>query len=458
MARQGERAESDASQARLEPPQIVSLSSPTLAGSGVPRWNLSTRVVFRFCFVYFGLYCLTTKIFVSLFSFGFFSLPLLGVSWPMRQIVFWTAKEVFHVTYPLVYMGTGSGDKTFDWVEIFCLLVFAIFSTGLWSALDRRCQHYATLYKWFRVFIRFAVASQMIEYGIMKVFAQQMTFPNLMKLVEPLGNFSPMGVLWASIGAAPAYEIFAGSAEMLGGVLLFVPRTAMLGALICLADLTNVSLLNMTYDVPVKIFSFHLLLMSLFLLAPDFRRLAAFSVGRNPGSSAEPQLFRTRRARRIALCVQLVFGFYLLGTTVWGWEVYGGGALKSPLYGIWDVSAMSIDGQLRSPLLTDYDRYRRVIFDSSKGTRYIVFQRMDSSLVAYSASVDTQRKTIELAKTDGTQWKAEFSYQQPAPGQLILDGEMDSHKLDMQLRLFDHKKFLLVSRGFHWINEYSFNR
>jgi hypothetical protein len=35
---------------------------------------------------------------------------------------------------------------------------------------------------------------------------------------------------------------------------------------------------------------------------------------------------------------------------------------------------------------------------------------------------------------------------------------MDGHKLRMQLRLFDRDSFLLVSRGFHWIQEYPFNR
>ena len=76
-----------------------------------------------------------------------------------------------------------------------------------------------------------------------------------------------MGVLWSSIGSSPAYESFAGCAELLGGILLIVPRTTTLGALVCLADMTQVFMLNMTYDVPVKLLSFHLILLSLFLLA-----------------------------------------------------------------------------------------------------------------------------------------------------------------------------------------------
>jgi hypothetical protein len=40
----------------------------------------------------------------------------------------------------------------------------------------------------------------------------------------------------------------------------------------------------------------------------------------------------------------------------------------------------------------------------------------------------------------------------------LLDGTMEGHKMRMLLQLVDREKFLLVSRGFHWIQEYPFNR
>src|SRR6202012_5647978 len=118
-----------------------------------------------------------------------------------------------------------------------------------------------------------AFASQLISYGLAKEFPMQMPYPGLTRLLEPFGNFSAMGVLWASIGVSPAYERFAGCAELAAGVLLLVPRTTLLGALIAALDMTQVFKLNMTYDVPVKILSFHLLLLAVFLAAPDLPRL-----------------------------------------------------------------------------------------------------------------------------------------------------------------------------------------
>jgi UPF0716 family protein affecting phage T7 exclusion len=239
-------------------------------------------------------------------------------------------------------------------------------------------------------------------------------------LVEPFGNFSSMGVLWASIGASPAYEMFAGSAEMLGGILLILPWTTMIGALVCAADMTQVFTLNMTYDVPVKLFSFHLLLMALFLLVPELQRLADFFFrNRNVATSSQPDLFRTLRANRIAIAVQIAFGIWMVGTAAYSgwsdWNQYGGGRPKSALYGVWSVDELSIDGQLRSPLLTDYDRWRRAIFDFPSA---VAFQRMDDSFVRYGASMSLDDKTLALTKSGAPTWKASFTFQRVVQDQL----------------------------------------
>jgi hypothetical protein len=225
-------------------------------------------------------------------------------------------------------------------------------------------------------------------------------------------------------------------------------------------DMVQVFTLNMTYDVPVKLFSFHLILLCLMLLIPDVRRLAnVFLLNRAANPSNQPSLFRTPRRNRIALAAQIAFGFLLLGMNIHGsWTAhnqYGEAQERTALYGIWNITEMTVDGQSRAPLLTDNERWRRAIFELP--TR-MAFQRMDDSLERYTSHVNVKRNSLELTKEDDKNWKAAFVFQRPAPEQLILDGDMDSHKLHMQLQLFDRQRFLLVSRGFHWIQEYPFNR
>src|SRR5581483_5105215 len=78
-------------------------------------WGPAARIAFRFFFVYFGLYCLFTQIFSGLLPIPLVEIPDLSALPPFRQIVLWTAEHVFRYTQPLIYTGSGSGDKMFDW-------------------------------------------------------------------------------------------------------------------------------------------------------------------------------------------------------------------------------------------------------------------------------------------------------------------------------------------------------
>jgi uncharacterized membrane protein YphA (DoxX/SURF4 family) len=426
----------------------------------VAHWGLGLRITFRFCVAYFTLFSLSNQILGGLLVVPKVNIPELSAFWPFRQITFWTAAHVFHITRPLVYTGSGSGDKTFDWVLAFCMLVIAAVITLVWSILDRRRLNYLTFHKWFRLALRFALASEMFLYGLAKAIPLQMPFPYLTRLLEPYGNFSPMAVLWSSVGASPPYEIFTGCAETLGGILLLTPRTATLGALVCLADMIQVFMLNMTYDVPVKLFSFHLILFSLFLLAPEGRRLINFFLtDRATTASRQTPLFHSARANRTAVLLQVVFGLYLIGMGIYSgiepWHTYGGGRPKSALYGIWNVDEMSVDGQLRPSLLIDQARWRRVVFDFPT---LASFQRPDDAFTGYRSAINEKDHTITLTNPADKNWKAALTYTRPAPDQLVLAGSMDGHQLEMKLKLMDRDKLPLVNRGFHWINEYPFQR
>ena len=442
---------------------VLAASPPTTdaAPASRVRWNTSTRIAFRFCFLYFAMYVLATQMLGGIIVIpGDWNLPELQTLPPFKTLIAWTAAQVFRRTAPLVMTGSGSGDKTFDWVAAFCLLVIASIGTAIWSLVDRGRSNYLTPHTWFRLFLRFATGTTMLSYGMVKAVPLQMPAPALTRLLEPFGNLSPMGVLWASIGASASYERFAGIMELSAAVLLFIPRTATLGALVLLVDSAQIFALNMTYDVPVKLFSFHLILMALVLLAPDSRRLLNVLVlDRAAPASSKPPLARGVRAQRILLAAQLLFAAYLIGVFVLSarnsWTSYGGGAPKPALYGIWDVKKMSIDGVERAPLVTDYDRWRRVVIQSST---FVSFQRMDQSFAFYPATTDVEHRTIVLTGPSDSAWKGRFVFERPDVNHLTMNGTMGGTRIRLDLERFDHTNMLLVTRGFHWVQEYPFNR
>lgn len=438
----------------------MAATQPAFAGlePDEKRWDSGALLSFRLCVVYFSLYCVTCQIIQSLAPLPNVDLP--DPSKPLWPLIAWVAAHVFGVKAQLVFEGSGSGDKTADWVLVFCLLTLAVLVTVVWSWLDRRRMSYPVFYRWFRLFIRVALAGQLITYGLVKVIPLQMPFPFLSTLVEPYGHFSLMGVLWASIGTSRAYEMFSGFVELTAGLLLMIPRTTVMGALLALTAMTEVFVLNMTYDVPVKLLSFHLILFSLFLLAPDLGRLAKFlSLSGDVQSLPNRRLFTGVRANRIALAAQLVFALWLVGLGAYGdWEqrkMYGSERAHSALYGIWDIDQLSIDGQERAPLLTDYERYRRAIFDFPQ---WMTFERMDGSDLGFGSAIDSKKQTLALTSNGKNKFKGDFRFQRPATDALILDGQMNGKKIHMQLKRMDEKKLLLLSRGFHWVQEYPFNR
>jgi hypothetical protein len=122
---------------------------------------------------------------------------------------------------------------------------------------------------------------------------------------------------------------------------------------------------------------------------------------------------------------------------------------------------MSIDGHIRSALITDYDRYRRLVVQTASG---IMFQRMDDTFATYGAKVDGDAKTIALTTSGPIGSRAPqapagtLTFDRPSPETLVLEGEMDGHKVRMQLRQFDSSHFRLLQSRFHWVQDHPLNR
>jgi hypothetical protein len=215
----------------------------------------------------------------------------------------------------------------------------------------------------------------------------------------------------------------------------------------------------MTYDVPVKVLSFHLVLLSLLLLAPYARNLSDLLLHHRLLTPVEePPVGSTPRRRRYWVFAQAGYGTLLvaiaLSASLVGWSQYGAGAPQSPLYGIWDVEQMTIDGELRPPLLTDDARWRRVIMQAPNAA---VFQKMDDTLEPYSASFDADGRTLKVTPPSGATTST-LTYSRPSADRLVMDGTMNGHVVHLELKQRDLNSFLLNTRGFNWVQEVPFNR
>jgi hypothetical protein len=93
-----------------------------------------------------------------------------------------------------------------------------------------------------------------------------------------------MRLSWLFLGYSFKYQFFSGLMETTAGVLLLFRRTVTLGLFVAAGAFANVVMINMSYDVPVKLYASHLLLACIFLLAWDAKRLFSFLVLNRPAS------------------------------------------------------------------------------------------------------------------------------------------------------------------------------
>jgi hypothetical protein len=268
-----------------------------------------------------------------------------------------------------------------------------------------------------------------------------------------------MGLAWTYMGYSTSYNYFTGFAELLAGVLLLFRRTTTIGALVCLGVMANVFMINMGYDVPVKLLSFNTILMSLFLLWKDGIRLAAFFVLNKAIPSSNIALpYSNRKLKAGLLAVKFIFILFIVGMTLKEAldvrKQYGDKAPKPPLYGIYYTSTFVRNRDTLPPLETDTTRWKRVIISYKD---FAAIRLMNDTTLSYHFKIDTATRTALVYPISDTLQKGRLTYIKDTV-YLTLSGKIKNDSVYIKLKRFDENKFRLVNRGFHWVNEYPFNR
>lgn len=430
---------------------LVDPVAPTAASAEARPWPLAARIGFRVLVAYFALF--NFVLIRNALGPGWWTLEAL---W--HPLIPWIGKHVLRLSAEIHTDPTGSGDTLYQWLLCVLWLVTAAVAAAVWSIVNRRRARYDRLAEILRVVLRYQLAFQMLSYGLAKVFKLQFPAPEPGRLTELYGDSSPMGLLWTFMGASTAYTVFSGVAEVLGGLLLLFRRTTTLGALVVLGVMTNVVLLNFSYDVPVKLLSLHLLIMALALLAPDARRLADLLVLHRPTTPRPfawvPKTSRRRWARRIVKTTALtvLVGFYVRGS-IEALAEYGDHAAKPRTYGSYDVEEQTRDGKTVPPLLTNPTRFRSGFIDRSWGGLRTGGDIGLSFQLPPKDGVDAMVNAFLPAQHAPGQLR----FTTPDPEHVVLEGTIGGEKMRVRLKRRDMPS-LLVSRGFHLISEGPFNR
>jgi hypothetical protein len=273
-------------------------------------WSGMQRVLARFLFCYFVLYYGPTLL-GAVPGAGF----LVGWSSLLRYKL--VGLVMVHVIGLDSYWPqlSESGDTAASYVIQIIILVAAFGGALVWSLLERSRTRPVRLRGWLQVLARYALAFSLIGYALAKIIPVQFSHLQARQLAESYGQSSPMALLWNFMGFSTAYTVFGGVAELVPAMLLLFRRTALAGALIAFGVLLNVVMLNLCYDVPVKLHSLNLLLLSVFLVLPESGRLLRIFVLNRPVPAVDlgtPAIADTR-VRGGATVLKYVCILFLIG-------------------------------------------------------------------------------------------------------------------------------------------------
>jgi uncharacterized membrane protein YphA (DoxX/SURF4 family) len=438
----------------LEPTPLAELAPE-------PRpWSPLRRVLFRFGFIYWTLFCLPLAIGLPVID------TLFGDAVNLRR---WKvsaafAKHVLKVRSDVAVEHNGSGDRVVNWVYLLLITVAALVGTVLWSLVTRRREH-ERLREALRVLMRYVLGFVMLGYGIIKLFGGQFPPPSTSRLLQPFGDASPMGLMWTFMGASKPYVVFSGAGETVGALLVLFRRTTTLGALILAGVLTNIVMLNFCYDVPVKIGSSHYLAMCILLMQPDLRRLADVLVFHRP--AAVRTWCRTFRSRRARIAHHVAKS--LLVVSVVGAMVYAKGKAarqqlkvhRSWIDGSWRVKRFVRNGQELPALMDDHTRWSRLKFETWPNAQYIRWHFSDRTFSPlFTFKIDEREQQLTLTTAEKPEEKLDYplAFTRVDADHFRLSGRVRQDDLVIEAERIKAGDMLLVRRGFHFVNEFPFNR
>ncbi|MFK7740670.1 MAG: hypothetical protein AB8H80_10130 [Planctomycetota bacterium] len=392
-----ETATTDLSSLDTQPPSPPVNAEQTMDPPAGPAWPTWQRIVFRFLLIYYVLHAFPRPLSNLLQTvggiLGLFVAPSAAGEAPQGWLVSgpmtWLGaamRGLYSVTegrqglttwlsenglspYEVIHQRTGSGDTAHGITLLLAHAVAAALLAGIWSALRRRPCGYPGLGRWLHLLVRFDLAFSLLSYGAAKLYGSQFGELSLTRLTQEIGDTWPMSMVGTFMQSYPAYEVLGGLAEVLAGLLLFHRRTALMGALVALVVMGNVCALNWLCGVPVKLFSAHLWLFALFLLAPWRYSLGALLLQNRPSQPVDMRVPAWRLLRWPLIVggwCWVLASILLVHLGGVGPKPWLKGREKSELYGAWMVERMLVDG-VEVPT-NDASRWRLLAIDIGNRT------------------------------------------------------------------------------------------
>jgi hypothetical protein len=398
---------------------------------------------------FFRSFLLFVVIFLVSFSFGYHLLPEPGniLNDVFESMARFTARLFFpgkNITAGLI------SDSLLFYINALNILLLSMLLAFLWGLLFNTIRSHDRLLYWFTAGVRYYLALQLSIYGFSKIFTLQFYTPEPNTLYTKLGDVPKDLLYWSTMGVSKGYSIFLGLGEVLAATLLLFRRTALIGAFISVFILINVVAVNFAYDISVKLLSCFLLVLSVFLVLPDIKRVVQFFSGKQvaPRRAYVPQ-FRNVHTRWIyRILLSSIFILIFLEST-WPYlaqdRSYQKKLSRGTPRGAYYVDTFILDGDTLPPLMTDTVRWKRVFFHT-RG--YFITEKMNDEMIDYKLSYAAS-DTIYVTP-NGSGEVVPFGWSRPDSNTVILEGNTGLNQLKLVLRPLSLQQLPALKHEFNW--------
>lgn len=302
-----------------------------------------------------------------------------------------------------------------------------------WGRAERERDWTARAAPWIMRAARLSLAYVLFIYGWQKVFLLQMAQPDHSDLLTRFGQMNHMGLLWRTVGASPLFQFVGGALEVLPAFLLLHRRTALAGALLAVPVLSFVLLLNLSFNVFVKLGAANLLLLAVAILWPHLPNL--WRAVRNEPTRplpAPPGLPGPRPLRALARVV--VLGYVTcapLLTTLDFVQKWSPRPVPHDLAGVYRVTADSRP----APDIANDCRWRTLALNAHRNSLAplyrIEWMNCPDAPATGAGRYDVSGQTLTLTPVDGFPQRLRWARQD---AQLTLTGQEDGVPFTVTLK------------------------
>ncbi len=412
------------------------------------KWSFSQKLSFRFAL------CFVLLFIVSLPSPNTF-LPNIGEYLQpfFEALTKWFGDNILQLKQP--YTHQLISDSTGLYIHTLLLIIIAVTIGMVWSVLDKKQNHIVLAYC-FQVFISYSLAFQLFKYGFNKVFKLQFYLPEPNILYSNVGSLGRDILYWSVMGASYYYTVFVGILELIPAFLLLFRRTRLLGALIAFGVLVNVVMINVSFDISVKILSSFLLFLSVLIILPDLSNLYRFFFqGQAVGiDSCHPQYATQKQFWWYSLGKSLVIGLLLLDVILpyFKTQNFNDDLVPRPfLHGAYEVETFAVNQDTIPPLLPHPSRWKR-FFVHREG--YFIAEDMQEEMWDFPLQSTPHSKQMVLKEASGQQLVFQYDYS-PSDSVLVLKGILQTDTIRIEATQLNLQKLPLLQKHTNWtIDDY----